>query len=191
MAFCEPCSSTGCLGYTAGMDPLKIYDYLAKARENVFDAVRPLSPQQYGREFSIGLRTFGTTLTHMMIVEWAYMQRIQGQDLPPYETWPIQDEKPPAFAVIEKTWREQAPQTRGVLEKVRAGGRWEREFEYISMSRENKKTRITVSPADVFTQMALHEVHHRAQVMAMLRELGKPLENLDFGYLMYKREVVQ
>ena len=38
--------------------------------------------------------------------------------------------------------------------------------------------------------MLVHEVHHRAQIMAMLRELGRPLENLDFGYLMYKRREV-
>lgn len=168
------------------MDPLKIYDYLTKARERVFDAVRSLSPEQYHREFSIGMKTLGTTLTHMMIVEWSYMQRIQGRTLPPYETWPIQDEKPPTFAMIEKTWREQTPQTRLALGAV---GDWEKEFKYTSTSRENKKTLITVSVSDVFTQMVLHEVHHRAQVMAMLRESGggNPLENLDFGYLMYNR----
>ncbi|MCI0364216.1 MAG: hypothetical protein L0219_10065 [Phycisphaerales bacterium] len=44
--------------------------------------------------------------------------------------------------------------------------------------------------SDVFTQMVLHEVHHRAQVMAMLRELGRPLEDLDYGYFMYKRREV-
>lgn len=171
------------------MDPLKIYDYLVKARERVFDAVRSLTPEQYSHESSVGLKTFGTTLTHMMIVEWAYMQRILQRPIPPYDQWPIQDEKPPAFDVIEKTWREQAAETRRTLQAVRD---WDREFDYTSTSRENKKTLITVSASDVFTQMVLHEVHHRAQVMAMLRESGggKPLENLDYGYLMYKRREV-
>lgn len=177
--------------YTASMQPLKIYDYLTKARERVFDAVRGLSPELYQREFSIGLKTFGTTLTHMMIVEWAYIERIQRHDLPPYETWPIQDEKPPAFGVIETTWREQAPRTRAVVQAAHASGSWEREFDYTSKSREGKLTRITVSPADIFTQMTLHEVHHRAQVMAMLRECGVVLQDLDFGYMMYKRQVVE
>ena len=172
------------------MDPLKIYDYLTKARERIFDAVRALPPQQYAREFPIGLKTIGSTLTHCMIVEWAYMERIAGRDLPPYETWPIQDEKPPAFEVIEKTWREQAPQTRAALEALLRAGTWDRELQYTSRSREGKKTLITVSPADVFTQMTLHEVHHRAQVMAMLRELGSPVQDLDFGYFMYKRQEV-
>jgi uncharacterized damage-inducible protein DinB len=171
------------------MNPLKIYDYLVKAREKVFDAVRPLSPEDYSREFPIGLNTIGRTLTHTMIVEWSYVQRILGNSMPPYESWPIQDEKPPAFAVIEKTWREQAPQTRSALEAVdqRGDGAWDREFEFTSF--DNTKI-ITVSPADVFTQLLVHEIHHRAQVMAMLRELGRPLQDLDFGYLMFKRRAV-
>src|SRR5688572_20570591 len=102
------------------MNPVKIYDYLTKARDKVFDAVRPLSPEEYGREFPFGLKTFGSTLTHTMIVEWSYIERMQRHDLPPYHTWPIQDEKPPSFEVIERTWREQAPRTRGIIQELSA-----------------------------------------------------------------------
>jgi uncharacterized damage-inducible protein DinB len=34
--------------------------------------------------------------------------------------------------------------------------------------------------------MFYHEVHHRAQVMAMLRQLGRPVENLDFSRQAYE-----
>ena len=176
------------------MNPVKIYDYLTKTREEVFDAVRELTPRQYNRDYSIGLKTFGSTLTHMMIVEWSYTERMQQRDLPPYDQWPIQDENPPAFHVIETTWREQAPRTHALIEAVSASPSWNREFEYVSQARPAHgdgrlvRTRITVSQADLFTQLTLHEVHHRAQIMAMLRECGKPLENLDFGYMMFKRE---
>lgn len=182
------------------MDPLKIYDYLTKARERVFDAVRPLTPEQYHHQFTIGLKTISSTLTHMMIVEWSYAERMQRRPVPAYDSWPIQDEKPPAFEVIEKTWRGQAVQTRGVVQAAYEAGieAWNGEFEY-TYSRggdsNGKMTILNVSPADIFTQLLVHEIHHRAQVMAMLRELGteggKPLENLDFGYLMFKRREVQ
>jgi uncharacterized damage-inducible protein DinB len=183
--------------YTAAMNPVRIYDYLTKAREKMFDAVRDLPPQQHNREFTIGLKTFGTTLTHMMIVEWAYTERMQQHDLPPYDQWPIQDEKPPVFCVIEKTWREQAPRTAALIRSLFTSGAWEREFEYISQSRPAQgdgklvTTHITASPADIFTQLTLHEIHHRAQVMAMLRQCGKPLENLDFSYMMFKRQQLE
>ena len=52
------------------MDPVRTYEYLARARERVFNALRPLTPQQYGHEFAFGLKTIGSTITHIMISEW-------------------------------------------------------------------------------------------------------------------------
>lgn len=164
------------------MEPLKIYDYLTRARQRIFDWVRPLNAEQYGREFPIGLGTLGRTLTHIMICEFAYVERIQGHELLPYETWPIQDEKPPPFATLERAWIDQARQTLAVLAAVRD---WDAELEY--RSTRNDQTIITASVADLFTQLALHEVHHRAQAMNMLRHLGITTEDIDFNALMYKR----
>ena len=61
------------------MIPLKTYDYLMKARERVFDSVRALSPPEYQRQFSIGLKTIGSTLTHIMVSEGYYIDRLQGR----------------------------------------------------------------------------------------------------------------
>ena len=36
-------------------------------------------------------------------------------------------------------------------------------------------------------QILFHEIHHRAQVMAMLRQVGIPAENLDYSVLMVQR----
>jgi uncharacterized damage-inducible protein DinB len=44
-----------------------------------------------------------------------------------------------------------------------------------------------VTPADVATQLCFHEVHHRAQAMAMLRQLGVEAQNLDYNAFMYGR----
>ena len=165
------------------MEPLKIYDYLTLSRQRIFQWVRPLSAEQYAREFPIGLGTLGRTLTHTMICEWLYVQRIQGLAVPPYEEWPIQDEKPPPFATLESAWIDQARQTRAALAAVRD---WGAELEYQS-TRNDRTSIITASPADIFTQLAFHEVHHRAQAMNMLRHLGTTAEDIDFNTLMYKR----
>ena len=63
----------------AGMEPLKIYDYLTLARQRIFDWTRPLSAEQYTQEFPIGLGSLARTLTHVMICEWAYVERILGR----------------------------------------------------------------------------------------------------------------
>ncbi len=46
---------------------------------------------------------------------------------------------------------------------------------------------MVVSPTagDIALNLCFHEVHHRAQVMAMLRQLSIPAENLDYRFLMY------
>ncbi len=71
------------------MEPLKIYDYLTLTRQRTFERVRQLSAEQYARHFPIGCGTLGRTLTHIMISEWYYVQRILGRDVPPDEQWPI------------------------------------------------------------------------------------------------------
>lgn len=178
------------------MDPLKIYDYLTKARQRVLDALRPLTPQQYQHQFTFGLKTISATLTHIMISEWYYIERLEGRTVPPYEQWPIQYEKPPAFDVIDSTWREQAKNVRAAVAAERD---WARRITWLSFpddSRGGKRFHITATAGDFFTQLALHEVHHRAQVMAMLRTLpgagagGTPVQDIDYNDLMFERREI-
>lgn len=167
------------------MNPLRTYDYLTIARGKVFNRVRPLSAEQYARPFPIGPGTLGRTLTHIMICEWFYVQRLERRHVPPYDQWPIQDEKPPAFAVLEETWTRQAAQTRASLEAVRD---WDETIEYTALTGDEPPTIITASAMDIFTQLVLHEVHHRAQVLNMLRQLGVEMkDDIDFNALMYQR----
>lgn len=173
------------------MDPLRIYDYLTLSRQRVLDAVRTLTPQQYLRTFTFGLKTIGTTLTHIMISEWYYIERLEGRAVPPYDQWPIKYESPPAFDVVEENWRGQAKRVRAA---VAAEHDWHRRITYLSFPDDHgKRYHITATAGDFFTQLALHEVHHRAQVLAMLRELGDgvmPMQDIDFNDMMYERRAV-
>ena len=165
------------------MEPLKVYEYLALARGRVFQWVRPLTEEQYLRAFPIGLGSVGRTLTHIMICEWMYVRRIGGLEVPPYEQFPFQDESPPPFATLEAAWIEQAGRTKAVLSAVRD---WSATLEY-RVTRDDRQEIVTASPADIFTQLALHEVHHRAQAMNMLRQLGITADDIDYNSLMYQR----
>jgi uncharacterized damage-inducible protein DinB len=165
------------------MEPLKIYDYLALARRRVFDWVRPLSAEQHSRAFPIGLGTLGRTLTHVMSSEWYYVERVLGHDVPPHDQWPIRDEEPPPFAILEAAWVEQSGRTRAALGAVRD---WNVELEY-RIDGDGAPAIVTASAADIFTQLVLHEVHHRAQAMNMLRQLGIAAEDIDYNTLMYRR----
>ncbi|MBX3356823.1 MAG: DinB family protein [Phycisphaeraceae bacterium] len=168
------------------MDALKVYDYLTTSRERVFDAIRPLTPEQYARVFSFGLKSIAATLTHIMISEWYYVERVAGRTVAPYSQWPIKYEHAPAFEVVERTWREQARNTRATVAAERD---WARSITWLSFPDDKgRRFNITATSGDFFAQLAFHEVHHRAQVMVMLRELGRPLEDLDYNALMFQRQ---
>ncbi|MCC6425847.1 MAG: DinB family protein [Phycisphaerales bacterium] len=166
------------------MDPVKAYDYLVIARQRILDLTRPLTVDQYTRVFSIGYGSLARTLTHVMICEDMYSKRIQALAVPPYKQWPIQDENPPDFAIIEKAWMELAPRTRAAIAGI---GDWTTPLEYEVTHEDGRKEHITATRADICTQLILHEVHHRAQAMNILRQLGARLEDIDYSHFMYKR----
>ena len=50
--------------------------------------------------------------------------------------------------------------------------------------------RIRTTAGGIAGQLMFHEVHHRAQVMAMLRQVGVAAENLDYSVLQFERTPV-
>ena len=153
-------------------------------RRRIFDWVRPLDTAQYGRVFPIGLERIDRTLTHIMISEWYYVQRMLARDVPPYAEWPIRQETPPPFATLEAEWTAQADRTRAALVAV---SDWEARIEYGVTTDEGESQIVTTTAADLFTQLVLHEVHHRAQAMNMLRHLGVAAQDLDFNSFFDRR----
>lgn len=166
------------------MQPTKIYEYLCLARGRILDWVRPLSEADYRREFGIGPGSIAKTLTHVVVSESYYVHRIAGnreaRPGPPL----LNDEAPPGFGELESTWARQAEQTKAVIAAVRD---WDAVIEYRMKWDDGREFIARASPSDVFSQLAFHEVHHRAQVMNMLKRLGTVAEDLDYNTLMYVR----
>jgi len=170
------------------MDPLRIYDFLALSRARLFDRVRPLSEEQYTRRFDLGMGTLARTLTHVMISEWYYIERLERRDTPPYNQWPIRDENPPPFPTLEAAWTNIAAATHESIRNVRD---WDAARTYRVTDDDGRRIDVTATGADIVTQLALHEIHHRSQALIMLRLLGSPVEgDIDFNALMYTRRPV-
>jgi uncharacterized damage-inducible protein DinB len=167
---------------------LKTFDYLVAARSRLFDQARPFTPRQHAQVFEIGLGSLLRTMSHIMICEWYYVQRMQGNAIPPYDRWPIRDEEPPAMPVIEAAWVAQSPQMRRALEQMASADDWFAPKPFDGSDEQDRPRRAMVSNADTFTQLVLHEVHHRAQAMNMLRHLGVAAEDLDYNELAYAWE---
>jgi uncharacterized damage-inducible protein DinB len=116
-----------------------------------------------------------------------------GETLPPFqpaplpplpESFPISATNQPAFADLETAWTEQAKRTRALLAGTTD---WN-----TAMPRrvEHGETIIitTLRKSEIATQMLMHEVHHRAQAMSMLRQLGVEAQNLDYIDFVARRQ---
>lgn len=167
------------------MLPLRTYDYLCRSRARVLDAVRPLTGEQYARAFPIGPGSIQKTLTHLLVAEWYYIERMAQRAVAPYEQWAIRDETVVDLAALEAAWAKQADTTRATIGGVPD---WDGGFEYRVTDDAGIDQIVTCTAMDLFTQLALHEAHHRAQVLNMLRQMGVTIEgDIDFNAMMMPR----
>jgi len=175
------------------MDFVRAYDYLVDSRAKLFGWLYSLTPDQYTQPFPFGHGSLRATLVHIPGTEWGYQQRLRGaRELPPLSEWPIpipphgDDAKIPTVADLDRIWGDLARETRTVFA---ATTDWDKPLEWISRPpAPTKPVLFRVTPAEVAMQICFHEVHHRAQAMAMLRQLGPRAENLDFSILKWWRE---
>ena len=172
----------------AGLNPSHLYDYLSKAREKLLGWVRPITFEQYAtKEFPFGVKTIRDTLVEIPQAEWTYVQRLRGEKVPPSDERPFARFYKTEFAPLEKAWREQAEDTRATLHEI---SDWARTVEYVARSPDEPAHKIWTTTGGIAAQLLFHEIHHRAQVMAMLRQLGIAAQDLDYSYLMNKWAVV-
>lgn len=169
------------------MEYAHVYDVLTQARGRLFGWVRPLSQEQYTQRFPIGLGTLRATLVEIARVELLYAMRLREEPVPPPPLppdWTVSEARLPAFADLERAWTAQAPQTRATLART---ADWTKTV----TRRYEQGDRVvvqTVSKGEIAVQMLMHEVHHRAQAMAMLRGLGIEAQNLDYIGFVARRE---
>ncbi len=165
----------------------RVYDVLTQARQRLFNWVRPLSQAQYTQRFPFGLGTLRATLLEIVRAELVYGKRLREEPVPAPPlpaTFPVSETNLPTFADLERFWTTQARETRATLAGI---SDWTR-----TVTRRIEEGDMvivwTMTKADLATQMLLHETHHRAQVMAMLRQLGVEAQNLDYLGFVWRRE---
>ena len=167
----------------AGLNPVHLYSYLVKAREKLLDWVRPLTLDQYTQEFPLGLKTLRNSLVEIPQAEWTYVQRLRGRDVPPWDDRPFARFYKTDFTSLEAAMRAQVEETANTIREI---SDWARPIEYVIPPSDEPPLRIRTTTGGIAAQLLFHEIHHRAQAMAMLRQLGVPAQDLDYSFLMYE-----
>jgi uncharacterized damage-inducible protein DinB len=167
-------------------DFVRVYDIHTQARAKLFDWIRPLSQEEYTKEFPFAHRTLRATMHEIATTEWWFTLRLREEAMPrPFSWKDLPMNQHPTFAELERAWAEQVPQTRATLAGLT-------DLEKIVETRMygRKRVRIlTAKKGDIATQLLLHEVHHRAQAMAMLRHLGVEAQDLDYLHFLQEERV--
>jgi uncharacterized damage-inducible protein DinB len=156
------------------LQPIDHYRYLTEARRRLLARVRTLGPEQYEQEFPFGLKTVRRTLHHMAGAEWFVLGQLRGW---PDGESPFSPRRVRDAATLEAAWQGLEPRS---IEIIQTEEHWDRPVEITVIIPSRQAFRVQTTAIGVFTQFCYHEIHHRAQVMAMLRHLGAPVETLDF-----------
>jgi uncharacterized damage-inducible protein DinB len=143
-------------------DPLQILLLHDRwATQQVLDACKTLSSDQFLREFDIGPGSLHETLTHICGAMRTWTDTLAGRDLRPW----LQDEKvirtPAALQpVVDDAYDAFAAEAaRRPLDDT--------------VTRRLRDGRVfTFTRGAVLTHVTTHGVHHRAQCLNMLRQLG-------------------
>ncbi len=158
------------------------FEYLVMARGRLLEWVKGQPAGVYTQTFPIGMGSIRATLVHTVAAEWGYVQRLLGKDYGPGNN-PFTVERFPAFDALAAAWDRQRPVTSRTLVDL---GDPARQIEIVSRM-FSPPVRIRTTAGGLAGQLLFHEVHHRAQVMAMLRQVGVKAENLDYSVLMFER----
>jgi uncharacterized damage-inducible protein DinB len=159
------------------MHLLEHYDILLLARHKLLDWVQQLTAEQYRQEFPFGLKTVRATLVHLAGSEWLHGKAARGEDITLAER-PFTEERYPDFLSLERAWKGLEPGTRAWLKPEND---WTRRMESVVRRGNAGLIRVAFTLETLAFQLFYHEVHHRAQVMAMLRQMGIAAEGLDFN----------
>ena len=166
------------------MNPIPVhfahfFDYLVKARGRLLEWVRAQPSDVYTRRFPIGL---GSIPRSSKARPSTCTRLLAGRDVSLGES-PFTVERQPEYEPFAEAWRGRALVTRQALGDL---GDPARAVEW-SSHLGPKPMRVRATAGGIAGQMLFHEVHHRAQVMAMLRQVGVAAENLDYSVLIWDR----
>jgi len=149
----------------------ELYGYNRWANARIFEAVRPLTPEQFGRDLGSSYPSVRDTLAHIAWAEWLWLQRWKG-------TSPKMVFEPadfPRAEGLEVRWLEIEADQRVFLDGL-TSQRLASIVRYLNLQGQPWEYPLWRQ----MYHLVNHSSYHRGQVTAMLRQLGCRAVSTDF-----------
>ena len=158
-----------------------LYDYAYWANKKLFPVILQLTPDEFTKSVAGSYGSIRNTLVHVLSAEWGWLSRCGGKERPARLN---PADYPTAESLIEM-WTKVEGYMREFLSKLR-----DEDLARDAVYANEKGEKRAMPFGELMQHGANHGVHHRGQVMLMIRELGhKPVDVDILFYYAEKRGV--
>jgi uncharacterized damage-inducible protein DinB len=141
----------------------ELYGYNRSANARIFEGVRPLTPEQFGRDLGSSYPSVRDTLAHIVRAEWLWLQRWKGIS----PKVPFEAAEFPQAVVLQARWLEIEADQRVFLDGL-TSQRLASMVRYVNL--QGQPWEYPLWPQ--MYHLVNHSTYHRGQVNAMMRQLG-------------------
>ena len=149
----------------------ELYGYNRWASARIFETVRPLTPEQFGRDLGSSYPSVRDTLAHVVGGEWLWLQRWKGSS--PKIVFEPADF--PRAEALEARWREVEADQRVFLDAL-TNERLASMVRYVNPQGQPWEYPLWRQ----MYHLVNHSSYHRGQVTTMVRQLGSRAVPTDF-----------
>jgi uncharacterized damage-inducible protein DinB len=150
-------------------------DYHYWARDRLFEALEPLTPEQYNRDLGSSFKSIRETVTHIYAAEWAWYMRWNGQS----PTALLPADRFPDLSALRAAWIELQADMIAFVNALDDGG-VARTIDYTLLNGRTGSSPIW----QMLQHVVNHASYHRGQITTMLRQIGaspaKPMDMIAY-----------
>jgi uncharacterized damage-inducible protein DinB len=163
-------------------DLVMLYDYSYWANARLFNVLSSLTPEQFVETRPGGWGSIRNTLVHMMSAEGGWLERAGG----PKRGAALNPADFPSFASVASYWEAQESRLRTFLATLSDVDLAEpKEFTIPQLSLGG-----VLSIGEMLHHAVNHNIHHRAQVALLIRQLGVAPGNVDIMFYYGERRAL-
>jgi|SRR5690349_1864482 uncharacterized damage-inducible protein DinB len=146
-------------------------DYHYWARNQLFGALEPLTPEQYSKDLGSSFKSIRDTVTHTYAAEWIWYQRWHGTS----PAGLLSPDQFPDLTTLKPAWVDHERKMRGFVDSLT-----EADINRVIEFRLLNGTPGALPIGQMVQHVVNHASYHRGQVTTMLRQLGaKPASSMD------------